>query len=101
MVALLYDGERVARLPEEGGVHVLAASRSSPEPVSDEALVAVIEAARAGGRPVVVDLPRSGSSADVVLAEADLAVLVVPARLRAATAARLLVQMPAGRQLGR
>jgi hypothetical protein len=55
----------------------------------------VIEAARAGGRPVVVDLPRSGSSADVVLAEADLAVLVVPARLRAATAARLLVQAPA------
>jgi hypothetical protein len=62
--------------------------------VPEDALVAVIEAARAGGRPVVVDLPRSGPGVDVVLAEADLTVLVVPARLRAATAARLLVQAP-------
>jgi hypothetical protein len=46
-----------------------------------------------------VDLPRSapgsaGPGAEAVLAEADLAVLVVPARLRAATAARLLVEAP-------
>jgi hypothetical protein len=62
-----------------------------------EALTAVVEAARAGGRPVVVDLPRTaGAEATAaVLAEADLAVLVVPARLRAASAARLLVE-PAG-----
>ena len=89
------DGDALAAaLPEVGGVHVLAASRSAPAPVPDDALIAVIEAARAGGRPVVVDLPRPGTGADAVLAEADLAVLVVPARLRAATAARLLVQAP-------
>ena len=88
-----------AALPEVGGVHLLAASRSSPSPVPDDALAAVIDAARAGGRPVVVDLPRSApgvaaAGAEVVLADADLAVLVVPARLRAATAARLLVEAP-------
>lgn len=93
------DGDALmAALPEVGGVHVLAASRSAPGPVPDDALTAVIEAARAGGRPVVVDLPRSGPgdgpATDAVLADVDLAVLVVPARLRAATAARLLVEAP-------
>ena len=93
------DGDALmAALPEVGGVHVLAASRSSPAPVPDEALTAVIEAARAGGRPVVVDLPRQGPggapATESVLADADLVVLVVPARLRAATAARLLVEAP-------
>jgi hypothetical protein len=55
-----------------------------------------LEAVRAGGRPAVLDLSRSGewSAARTVLADADLAVLVVPARLRAATAARLLVESP-------
>ena len=89
----------IAALPESWGVHVLAASRSSPAAVPPEALLAVLEAVRSGGMPVVVDLPRGapeddGSTADAVLAEADLAVLVVPARLRAATAARLLVEAP-------
>jgi secretion/DNA translocation related CpaE-like protein len=87
----------LAALPELAGVHVLAASRTSPGPVPDEALTAVVEAARAIGRAVVVDLARpagKGSSAEAVLADADLAVLVVPARLRAATAARLLVETP-------
>jgi secretion/DNA translocation related CpaE-like protein len=84
----------LAALPEVDGVHVLAASRSTPVPLPDEALTAVIEAARAVGRPVVVDLPRSGAGARTVLADADLALLVVPARLRAATAARLLVEDP-------
>jgi secretion/DNA translocation related CpaE-like protein len=85
----------IAALPEIDGVHVLAASRATPVPVPDEALAAVVEAARAVGRTVVVDLPRSSESARTVLAEADLAVLVVPARLRSATAARLLVADPA------
>jgi secretion/DNA translocation related CpaE-like protein len=88
----------LAALPEVGGVHVLAASRSSRVPVPDEALTAVVEAARAAGSPVVVDLPRPGpfdEGSPSVLADADLAVLVVPARLRAATAARMLVDAPA------
>ena len=93
------DGDAlVAALPEVGGVHLLAASRSAPATVPDDALAAVIDAARAGGRPVVIDLPRAGpgggTGADAVLADAELAVLVVPARLRAATAARLLVEAP-------
>ena len=84
----------MAALPEVGGVHVLAASRGAPVPVPADALSAVVEAARAGGWPVVVDLPRPGSGDDLageVLAEADRAVLVVPARLRVASAARLLM----------
>jgi secretion/DNA translocation related CpaE-like protein len=94
------DGDAVmAALPDVGGVRVLAASRSAPQAVPDEALAAVVEAARAGGRPVVVDLARPGprgpdSGAESVLAEADLALLVVPARLRAASAARALVGEP-------
>ncbi|SMO64493.1 helicase/secretion neighborhood CpaE-like protein [Geodermatophilus aquaeductus] len=85
----------LAALPEAaGGVHVLAAARDDPAPVPAEALAAVVEAARGCGLPVVVDLPRgtgTDPAAEAVLAEADLAVLVVPARLRAASAARSLV----------
>ncbi len=84
----------LAALPEVAGVHVLAAARDDPAPVPAEALAAVVEAARGRGLPVVVDLARSAvrePGAEAVLAEADLAVLVVPARLRAASAARTLV----------
>ena len=89
----------LAALPEAAGVHVVAASRSSPGGIPDDALRTVLEAVRAGGWPAVVDLPRSdpgahSSPVPAVLAEADLVVLVVPARLRAATAARLLVESP-------
>jgi secretion/DNA translocation related CpaE-like protein len=89
----------LSALPEVSGVHVLAASRGTPGAVPEEALSAVVEAARSAGGPVVVDLPRADPEAPgfpgcTVLADADLAVLVVPARLRAATAARLLVDAP-------
>ncbi|RBY74652.1 septum formation initiator [Geodermatophilus sp. TF02-6] len=90
----------MAALPQVDGVHVLAGSRSAPGAVPAEALTAVVEAVRAGGWPVVVDLPRTAGPelAEAALAEADLAVLVVPARLRAASAARLLVEpAPDGR----
>jgi hypothetical protein len=64
----------------------------------------VVDASRAAGCPVVVDVPRSaGADASSIAADADLAVLVVPARLRAATAARLQMEAPdspwAGAQL--
>ena len=93
------DGEAlVAALPEVGGVHLVAASRSAPGPVPADAVTAVTEAARASGRSVVVDLPRYGAGdgpvAEAVLASSDLAVLVVPARVRAATAARLMTDVP-------
>jgi len=92
------DGRALlAALPEVDGVHLLAGSRAESCPVPGEALVAVIGAARDAGRPVVVDLPRGDAATQAaVLAEADLAVLVVPARLRAACAARLLVDQPDG-----
>ncbi|HET6393605.1 MAG TPA: septum site-determining protein Ssd [Blastococcus sp.] len=92
----------LAALPDVAGVSVVAASRSSPQLVPPEALAAVVDAARSVGCPVVVDLPRCAGG-DAVVADADLAVLVVPARLRGATAARLLVEAPdspwAGAQL--
>ena len=88
----------LAALPEIGGVHVLAASRSEAGDIPAEALLAVVDAARSVGRTVVVDLPRAGSDRDgvatAVLADADQVLLVVPARLRAATAARLLLDAP-------
>src|SRR4051812_12529598 len=83
----------LASLPETDGVHVLAAARDQGAPLPPEALVAVALAGRTSGTPVVVALPRADPAlAEPVLAEADLAVLVVPARLRAASAARLLLQ---------
>lgn len=85
----------LAALPEVRGVHVLASAREAPSAVSEDALAAVVEAARSAGCSVVVDLARAGSpDASTVPADADLAVLVVPGRLRAATAARLLVEAP-------
>jgi secretion/DNA translocation related CpaE-like protein len=85
----------LAALPEIRGVHVLSASREEARPVPQEALLAVVEAARSVGCAVVLDLPRAaGREGSNVLADADLAVLVVPGRLRATTAARLLVEAP-------
>jgi secretion/DNA translocation related CpaE-like protein len=81
----------VAALPGACGVPVLAASRDQPQEVPAEALLAVTTGARDSGCAVVVDLPVRGSGADGVLAEADLTVLLVPARLRAAAAARALL----------
>jgi secretion/DNA translocation related CpaE-like protein len=80
-----------AALPEACGVPVLAASREHPAEVPVEALLAVATGARDSGCAVVVDLPVRSAAAEAVLAEADLAVLLVPARLRAAAAARALL----------
>jgi secretion/DNA translocation related CpaE-like protein len=81
----------VAALPEACGVPVLSASREQPAEVPAEALLAVVTGARESGCRVVVDVPARGSGTEAVLGEADLAVLVVPARLRAAAAARALL----------
>lgn len=81
----------LAALPVVEGVHLLSGSREDARAVPEEALAAVVEAVRAEGHGVVVDLPR-GTPADALLAEADLVALVVPARLRAACAARLLLR---------
>ncbi len=80
----------LAALPEASGVHVLSADRATPAVIPEEAILAAADAAQGEGRVVVVDLPRAGGPTEAVLSEADLAVLVVPARLRAVSAARLL-----------
>jgi secretion/DNA translocation related CpaE-like protein len=90
------DGRALlAALAEVAGLHLLPGSRDRACRIPEEALVAVVTAARDAGHPVVVDLARGAVSGEVVLAEADLASLVVPARLRAACAARLLVDTEA------
>jgi secretion/DNA translocation related CpaE-like protein len=90
------DGDALlAALPEVEGVHLLSAARGAVTAPPVEALEAVVEAARSAGWRAVVDLPRPGPAAGHEIAgEADLALLVVPARLRAVTAARLLVEEP-------
>jgi secretion/DNA translocation related CpaE-like protein len=81
----------LAALPERDGVHVLAADRRAPVELPAEALAAVADAGVAEGCTVVLDVPRTGlETAQTAAAAADLAVLVVPARLRATGAARLL-----------
>jgi secretion/DNA translocation related CpaE-like protein len=83
----------LAALPESAGVHVLAADRRSSAEVPAEALAAVVEAGLADGCTVVLDVPRgAGPDPGLLPDDPDLALLVVPARLRAATAARLLVE---------
>jgi secretion/DNA translocation related CpaE-like protein len=72
------------------GAHlaVVSCDRDGPGPEPD-AMAAVIEAGRRAGDTVVCDLPRQRDLvADAALDRADLAVLVVPAEVRAAAAAR-------------
>jgi len=86
----------LAALPDAHGVPVLAASREAPDEVPGDALATVVAAARDSGSGVVVDLPCRHRAGEVVLDAADLVVLLVPARLRAAAAARSLVGTPDG-----
>src|SRR4051794_16237105 len=86
----------LAALPEAHGVPVLSASREVPQDVAPEALLAVATGGRESGCGVVVDLPRRSHAAETLLAEADLAVLLVPARLRAGASARVLLHGDAG-----
>ena len=82
----------LAALPETAGVHVLAADRRTRADVPADALAAVVEAGLTDGCTVVLDAARGARAEPETLpAEPDLALLVVPARLRAASAARLLV----------
>lgn len=76
-----------AALPAIAGVTVLSGSRSTADP-SPEAVRSVIESFCGSGGLVVCDVARQGSPASVAALEAaDLAVLVVPAEVRACSAA--------------
>jgi secretion/DNA translocation related CpaE-like protein len=67
---------------------VVSCDRDGPGPEPD-AMAAVIDAGRRAGDTVVCDLPRyTSEAAGTALDRADLAVLVVPAEVRACAAAR-------------
>ncbi|GAB2936233.1 CpaE-like family protein [Rhodococcus aerolatus] len=85
-------------VPVPGGqVTVLACGRDDPGP-EPAAVAAVVDAGRRAGDLVVCDLPRTlGDAALAALERADLAVLVVPAELRACAAARRVAAAVAGR----
>ncbi|HEV7906557.1 MAG TPA: septum site-determining protein Ssd [Pseudonocardiaceae bacterium] len=96
--ALKLTGGRVAvsalrsvlpKRPRGGGcLTVLSCDREGPGP-QPQAVAAVVEAGRRGGDTVVCDLPRQlTDAAGAVLDRADLAVLVVPAEVRACAAAK-------------
>ncbi|QUF08035.1 hypothetical protein KCV87_19150 [Actinosynnema pretiosum subsp. pretiosum] len=75
-------------LPACGGVRVLSCGRDGEGPGAG-AVASVVEAGRRSGQVVVCDLPRQRTpAADAALDRADLAVLVVPAEVRACAAAR-------------
>ena len=83
-------GAACAALPEVAGVAVLAASRSAPARAARRRWRRWSRrpAPAAGRSSSTCRGPgRTGCAAEAVLAEADLAVLVVPARVRAAAAA--------------
>jgi secretion/DNA translocation related CpaE-like protein len=80
--AALRDG-----LPAVHGVAVLSHGRhDDPEPRGD-AVCAVVEAGRRGGGLVVLDLPRYPPAATTAIGLADELLLVVPADVRAVSAA--------------
>ncbi|WP_367133324.1 septum site-determining protein Ssd [Saccharothrix sp. HUAS TT1] len=80
-----------------GSLTVLSCGRTGPGPEPD-AVVAVVEAGRRAGGTVVCDLPRQlTAAACAALDRADLAVLVVPADVKACMAAKALVDQVAER----
>ncbi|MBB5871312.1 secretion/DNA translocation related CpaE-like protein [Allocatelliglobosispora scoriae] len=83
----------VRELPGRGDLVVLSWGRAdrdgeSPTWLPAEAMAATLDAGRRGRDLIVVDLPRRlDDTAMVALAAADLALMVIPAELRAAAAA--------------
>ena len=72
----------------EARLAVISCDRNGPGPEPD-AMAAVVEAGRRAGDTVVCDLPRHPSpAAGTALDRSDLAVLLVPAEVRACAAAR-------------
>jgi secretion/DNA translocation related CpaE-like protein len=79
------------------GLTVLSCDRDGPGP-EPHAVAAVVDAGRRGGDTVVCDLPRQlTDAACAALDRADLAVLVVPAEVRACAAATRVARRAAER----
>lgn len=84
----LDPGGLVGALPGRGDLALLSFDRRDLATAPPEAMAAVLAAGRAARELVVVDLPRRlDTAATVALQTADRALLVVPAEVRAATAA--------------
>jgi secretion/DNA translocation related CpaE-like protein len=80
--------ELVNALPRMGELAVLSCDRGDPLELGADAMSSVLGAAARVCEVVVVDLPRRiGESAQVALAASNLALIVVPAEIRAAAAA--------------
>ena len=86
-------------LPQaRGGLAVLTGRRGASAPVRPEAALAAIDAARANGDVVVVDVPRRGDDVVTSVVEAaDLVVLVCGASIRACAAGREMASRLRGR----
>ncbi|MFE9743948.1 septum site-determining protein Ssd [Saccharothrix saharensis] len=85
------------RAGSRGSLTVLSCGRTGPGPEPD-AVVAVVEAGRRAGGTVVCDVPRQlTTAACAALDRADLAVLVVPADVKACMAAKTVVDQTAER----
>ncbi|MGP3999633.1 septum site-determining protein Ssd [Streptomyces sp. 8N706] len=77
-----------ASLPELHSLRVLSWDRGEAVAIAPEAMRSVLAATRRGGGVVVVDLPRRVDDAVAeALAQLDIALMVVPAELRAVAAA--------------
>ncbi|MDG4821579.1 CpaE-like family protein [Asanoa sp. WMMD1127] len=83
----------VRSLPQRGDLVMVSFDRGEPLPLPAAAMAAVLDAGRRARDVVVVDLPRRLDDAAVAaLQGADLALLVVPAELRATAAATQLAK---------
>ncbi|HVK20862.1 MAG TPA: septum site-determining protein Ssd [Actinokineospora sp.] len=77
-----------SRVKGDARLSLLSGAREGEEP-SPDAVAAVLDAGRRAGDMVICDLPRAPTgAAQAVLDRADLAVVVVPAELRACAAAQ-------------
>jgi secretion/DNA translocation related CpaE-like protein len=84
----------ITALPNRGDLVLLSFERDQSPAVPCEAMAATIDAARRGRDVVIADLPRHLDDASVIaLEEADRAVLIVPAEVRASAAAKRVVRM--------
>ncbi|AZG47443.1 septum site-determining protein Ssd [Gordonia insulae] len=77
---------------------VLAPRRDSPHALGADAVIAAMDAGRAGGDTVVVDLPRSaGPVTDAVLDSVDLVVIVTTATVHGVASSRMVAARMCGR----
>lgn len=91
----------VGALPSRGDLAVLSWDRGRSLTVPAPAMATAVEAGRQSRELVVIDLPRTLDDASILALDfADLALLVVPAELRACAAAAKVVEAAGARAAG-